>query len=317
MKISVSIPVYNSPVEYLRRTIESVLAQEGDFELEVILSDDASEVDYGPLVQAYASAPITFAWNATNLGMVGNWNAAVRRSTGELVILLGHDDLLAPGMFAAYAEVLASDPEVVLCACARSFIDEDGSTAEPRRAVNDRANIFLREERYVLEGQDAIRLCLRNGNVIGEPSAVMYRRSVFDRLGGYDPAFGHAADVDFNLRASELGRIVYLRRPFLRRRLHQANLTRRNLATGELTVDRVRLFERFAIGRGFSAREIAEFRAHLVARSSFDLLRSTAHGRWPAAKLAARSVVRHVRPTPLVYGRYLYEIVSGRNRDAR
>ncbi len=308
--------MYEVPVDYLRATIDSILAQKGDFELEVVVSDDASSSDYGALFSGTAAGPVSFHRNEHNLGMVGNWNATVRRSTGALVMVVGQDDLLEPGMFAAYASAF-DDPEIALCACARRFIDDAGQLVKPRRAVNDRARIFRQRSEYRLDHRDAVRLCLRNGNAIGEPSSVMYRRSVFETLEGYDASFRHAADVDFNLRASRYGKIAYLAQPFLRRRLHAANLTRANRESGALLEDRESLFRRFATGNLFSPREMAEFRAYLLATSTRDLLHALARGRLTVARLALRAVLGHVRPTPRVYAAYAWEILSGRNRDRR
>jgi len=317
LKISACVPVYDAPVEYLRATLESILGQEGDFELEVVVSDDASSSDYGELFSGPDGLPVIFHRNERNLGMVGNWNAAVGRSTGDVAMVVGQDDLLEPGMFATYARTFRSDPAVVLCACARRFIDGAGRLIEPRRAVNDRARIFQGQSEYRLDHREAVRLCLRNGNALGEPSAVMYRRSVFEALEGYDDSFRHAADLDFNLRASRHGAIAYFTEPFLRRRIHAANLTRVNRDSGAVLEDRERLFGRFAAADTFSAREMAGFRAYLLAASSRDMLSALTGGRLRVSREALRAAVGHLRPTPRVYARYGWEILSGRNRDRR
>ncbi len=317
MKISACIPVYDAPPDYLRAAIDSALSQRGDFELEIVVSDDASVADYGLLERSYLGKPVAFYRNERNLGMAGNWNAAVSRSDGQLIIVVGHDDVLGEGMFAAYHDVFTTHPDVVLCSSGRTFIGADGARVPVKRAVNDRSNIFQRDSLYLLEHREVVRLCLRNGNVIGEPSAVMFRRSVYDGVGGYDPAFEHAADVHFNLRAAAHGRVAYLRHPYLLRRMHGDNLTKSNRSAGKLTRDRAKLYELFSRGCRFSRRELAEFRAHLVARSAHDALQALRLGELRAGGVGLAKAARYARPTPLVYLRYLDEIRSGHNRDAR
>ncbi len=317
VKVSVCIPVYDVPVRYLREAIDSALRQEGPFTLEVVVSDDASPADYSALEREYENDPVTLYRNDRNLGMAGNWNATVRRSSGDLVLVLGHDDVLVEGMFAAYVAVFAEHADVALCSSGRLFIDDEGRPVDVRRAVNDRAKVFVDQELYLLDRCEAIRLCLRNGNVIGEPSAVMFRRMAFDESGGYDPEFEHAADVHFNLRAARHGRIAYLRERFLHRRIHPENLTKSNLAEGKLTIDRARLFETFARECPFDSQTLATFRAHLVARSTHDALRAARSGRWKTATLGFRKALFYTRPTPRVYYRYLREILNGVNADAR
>ena len=114
----------------------------------------------------------------------------------------------------------------------------------------------------------------------------MFRRSAFDAVGGYDPLFEHAADVDFNLRASALGRSVYLRHPYLRRRWHAGGLTRTNLGSGALARDRLRLYERYRDTEGLTDRDRAEARSALASRSVYDALRATRSRQWNVARVA-------------------------------
>lgn len=316
MKLSVCIPVYNVDPAFLKATLDSVLAQEGPFEREVILCDDRSQVDYRPLLETYPPGTLFYTRNEDNLGMVGNWNQAVRQATGELAMILGHDDLLTPGMFAAYVQVFQAHPEVVLCGGGRQFIDEAGQVITPWRAVNDRANIYRYRDLYLMDQTQAVKLCLRNGNAIGEPSAVLFRREVFLKVGGYDPQFKHAADLDFVLRMAGLGRVAYLRHPYLRRRLHADNLTHRNLASGNVSRDRVLLFERFAHQVPLSRRDLARFRAYLVLAALYDLVRARRSPNRDTVRFARQALLRYFRLTPLVYLQGGYELIFRRNMDA-
>ncbi len=316
--ISVCIPVYNIPPVYLAETVASVLALRGECgRLEVIVNDDISSVDYSEVLASFPSDVVQYFRNEENLGMVGNWNRSIRRSRGALVMVLGHDDLLVEGMFHTYGATFAADPAVVLCSCHKVFIDEEGREVTLKRQVNDRRNIFMDAERYELSHREVARLCLLNGNAIGEPSCVMYRREAFDRIGGYDDRFEHAADVDFNIRIAGTGKTVFHNRVFCKRRIHGTNLTFSNLAAGRVSRDRVRLFERHALANGFSKQDIAHFEAYLFAKSGYDCLRNARAGEWEAVRFACKTAFRFLRLRPIVYAAYLAEIFSGKNRSAR
>jgi glycosyltransferase involved in cell wall biosynthesis len=317
MKISVCIPVYNVDPVFLKATLDSVLAQEGPFACEVILCDDGSQVEYQPLFNSYPPGTLIYLRNETNLGMVGNWNHAIRQASGTLAMILGHDDLLAPGMFAAYVQVFQTHPDVVLCGGGRQFIDAAGRVITPWRAVNDRANIYRYRDCYLMDQTEVIQLCLRNGNAIGEPSAVLFRREVFLKTGGYDPQFRHAADLDLILRMAAHGNVAYLRQPYLQRRLHAENLTRYNLASGQVSRDRVQLFERFARQVPLSRRDRARSRAYLVLAALYDLLRSWRSSQPDTARFARKTLLRYLRLTPLVYLQSGYELLFRRNLDVR
>ena len=317
VKISVCIPVYNPCFEFLEATIRSVYAQEGgDFDIEIIVSDDASTSNVAAVLNQFPKNTINYQRNSTNQGMVANWNRAVSRSTGELVILLSQDDVLLPNMFGAYVNQFSKHPSAVMCSCGRKFINQQGDEIRPWRAVNDRKNIFLSKNFYRLSGEQAINLCLRNGNVIGEPSAVMYRKWAFDRLNGYDRIFRHAADLDFNLRMSQLGPIIYVRHPYLSRRIHDSNLTRLNFSSGGLSLDRLRIYERFINCYDLPAERVSMIDAYMFSTSIYDLLRALHYKNWGLAKQSAVSAQRFFRVSPLTYLRQLLELCKNTNLDA-
>ena len=319
--VSLCVPLYRPDPRYLARLVESFAAQEYG-ELEVVMVDDASpDLDSAALESTLAplrdGVLVTLSSNEHNLGMVGNWNRAVAAGHGELTMLVSQDDELGAGMLAAYTAEFAADPTVVLVSGAEEFIDEESRPLPRKLSVGHRHNVFVHRDRYVLDHAELVRLSLRNGQAFGEPSAVMFRRSAFDAVGGYDPVFEHAADVDFNLRASALGRSVYLRHPYLRRRWHEGGLTRTNMATGALARDRMRLYERHRDTAGLTDRDRAEARSALASRSAYDALRAARGREWKVVRLALGNMRAGWRAPLPVHTSQLKEIVTHRNRDER
>jgi GT2 family glycosyltransferase len=249
--------------------------------------------------------------------MVGNWNTAVAAGSGELSMCVSQDDELGPGMLAAFTAEFVADPGVVLVSGAEQFIDEAGRPLDRRLNIGHRQHVFVRDARYLLEHDELVRLSLRNGNAYGETSAVMFRRSVFAAVSGYDPAFEHAADVDFNLRASALGRSVYLRHPYLRRRWHAGGLTRTNLATGAVARDRLRLYERYRETEGLTERDRAEARSAIASHSVYDAVRAARARQWGVARLALGNLRTGMRAPLRVHAAHLAEIARHHNRDER
>ncbi len=318
--VSLCIPLYRPDPRYLERLVESVVAQAYP-DLEVVMVDDASpgldddsfDALLAPLRQ---KLPIAASRNAHNLGMVGNWNRAVGLGHGRLVMCMSQDDELGAGMLAAYTAEFA-DPRVMIVAGAEQFVDADSRPMERRLNVGHRHNVFVHHDRYVLEHAEVVRLSLRNGQGFGEPSAVMFRRCVFDAVGGYDATFEHAADVDFNLRASAHGRAVYLNRAWLRRRWHVAGTTRTNLRTGAVARDRRRLYDRFAVTSELTERDRAEARAALASHSLYDMARAISRRQWGVVRVAADNLRFGVRAPAGVHAAHLVEIARHRNRDER
>jgi GT2 family glycosyltransferase len=330
-RVSLCVPLYRPDPSYLARLVDSIAEQQYR-DLEVVMIDDASpgldaaglDALLAPLRDRLLGVPSRgedrrFLWarNQRNLGMVGNWNIAVAAGSGELTMCVSQDDELGPGMLDAYTAEFAADPGVVLVSGAEQFIDEGSRPLDRRLNVGHRQHVFVRDARYVLEHQEIVRLSLRNGNAYGETSAVMFRRSVFAAISGYDPSFEHAADVDFNLRASALGRSVYLRRPYLRRRWHAGGFTRTNIASGAVARDRMRLYERYCDTEGLTDRDRAEARAALASHSVYDAIRAARVGQWKVVRLALGHLRTGARAPLRVQAAHLVEIARHRNRDER
>jgi glycosyltransferase involved in cell wall biosynthesis len=265
--VSIAVPTYNPTDGHLRSLVESVLKQDHR-PLELVMCDDASGADLG-WVNAVKEPEVTIiqAANDQRAGMVGNWNSVVERSSGDYVIVLHQDDLLVPTSVELLVDALTSDSSVVAAGCAPTFIDEEGKVLERRLRVNHRSRIFLSQKRYRLDRQRLTYLSLRNGQALGEPSAVMFRRDAFLSVKGY-AEYQHAADVDFTLRLVSLGDVIYVNEPLFLRRWHGSNLTHHNRASGHVAKDRRMLYRRYA--DRLAKQDRNKVRAAMISYAFFD-----------------------------------------------
>lgn len=105
MKFSICIPNYNFS-RYIGNTIDSVRAQQVDFEIHV--SDNASTDDSCVVIEAYGDPRISLSRNNWNVGFAGNLDKACARATGDRMILLSSDDLIGPDALATYSKIAAT-----------------------------------------------------------------------------------------------------------------------------------------------------------------------------------------------------------------
>jgi GT2 family glycosyltransferase len=123
IKISILVPLYNTPEKYLREMIQSVLDQTyGNWELCLADGSDEAHTDVGKTVQDYArrDSRILYQKLEKNLGISGNTNACIHMATGDYISLFDHDDLLHP---AALYEVMRA-----ICDQGADFIYTDENT---------------------------------------------------------------------------------------------------------------------------------------------------------------------------------------------
>lgn len=188
--VSVCIPVYRG-LTHLDAAIASVLAQNfSDFELLII--DDNSPEDIGAVVGRYQDPRIRFLRNAENLGAEGNWNRCLKEAKGRYFKLLPMDDLITSDCLEKQVAVMEQDAEqrIALVFCARSVIDADG------RMLMKRGLPGARPGR--INGIKLLRRCLGcASNLIGEPGAVLFRKSLADQVGLFDADVPYVIDLDY------------------------------------------------------------------------------------------------------------------------
>jgi glycosyltransferase involved in cell wall biosynthesis len=213
--ISVCIPVYNGAA-HLRECLLSVAVQEG-VGLEVVVRDDESKDGSLELVESVAREFPQVEWNisrnATNLGMVGNWNSCLMAAKGEFVKMMGQDDLLLPGCLREQAQALEDNPAAALCVSAADLYSAKG-----RR-------IFTKRRKWAEgfhEAREVVEDCVRRAyNPLGEPVTGLARREAMVAHGGYDEGLQYWVDVDMWFQILRTGGVEVRRAPLCRFRIHR------------------------------------------------------------------------------------------------
>ncbi|SDH84474.1 Glycosyl transferase family 2 [Pseudomonas panipatensis] len=177
--VSVVMPVYRP--DFLAEALDSVLLQTYR-PLELVVSDDCRSDAVRAVVDAFraqADFPIVYRHNPKALGEQLNSAAGVALASGEYVKFLHDDDRLAPGCVEALLSVMRSESQVVLASSRRRLIDEDGLPLPDIRETR-----FPFAEDVLLDGPDLAAFFADHLiNFVGEPSAVLCRRSDLLALG--------------------------------------------------------------------------------------------------------------------------------------
>lgn len=186
--ISVCIPAFNA-ARWIALTVESVLAQtRRDFEL--LILDDCSSDGTLALVERFDDPRIRLLTHDRNLGAEAAWNRLLAEARGDFVKLLCSDDLLYPRCLERQAALLESPAQsgIGLACGPRDVIDADGRVILRRRGLRRAGR---------LDGRETIqRMVTRGGNLLGEPLAVLFRRDLAHRVGGFDATEPYCIDVD-------------------------------------------------------------------------------------------------------------------------
>ena len=191
IKFSVVVPLYNTPERFLRAMIESVQAQTyAGWELCMADGSDAQHGEVTRICWEYARRDkrIRYRRLEKNLGISGNTNACLEMATGDYIGLFDHDDLLHP---AALYEVMRTIENT-----GADFVYTDESTFHDTP-----------EDAYLPHFKpDFAPDNLRANNYICH--FTVFKRSLLDQVGPFDPDCDGSQDHDMVLRLTEKARRV-------------------------------------------------------------------------------------------------------------
>ena len=201
-RVGIVVPTTGSRPEYLPQALLSIREAGNAFVILVGKKGvDASKLLSAKLIDEYYDEPGEDVASAINFGI-----RAMPKSV-EFVNWLGDDDLLNPGSIDTALDRInqADAPALVFGGC--TYIDHLG-----REIFTNRS------------GPWATRLMKFGPQLIPQPGA-LFRRDLFEQIGGLDTRFGWAFDFDLFLSLSKIGKLVFLPKVLSKFRWHPGSLS--------------------------------------------------------------------------------------------
>lgn len=189
--VSVVMPVHNVR-PYLDEAIESILGQTfSDFEF--IILDDASTDGSGERLRQWAArdARIRLIDAKVNLGPVGSSNMVARAAKAPLVARMDSDDISFPDRLGEEVALLTDHPDIGVVGSLCDIIDRSGRK---------------------IRGPEAWRLSRPSVFVPFGHGTIMYRREIFDRIGGYREECEFWEDQDLIVRMAAVSKVAVIPR---------------------------------------------------------------------------------------------------------
>jgi glycosyltransferase involved in cell wall biosynthesis len=213
--ISVVIPTYNS-VNYLKETVNSVLAQDFD-DYEIVIVDDCSIDGTKELIGKYTSKKINYITLENNHGGPSKpRNVGIQRSKGKYIALCDSDDILSTDRLSVAVRYLEQHPEVAM-----TFTDEekleDSTGIIKGNFLNNEYERFhklekdkINDEFYIIKKDDAFE-CMFFENYI-MPSGVTIRQSIVDDIGYFAESLSNSDDRDLWFRLTRKYSVGFINR---------------------------------------------------------------------------------------------------------
>ena len=178
MKISVAVITYNQQ-DTIAQTLDSILCQKGDFELEVVVGEDYSTDNTLAICQEYAERypeQVVLLSGPQNLGITANYFRTLQACTGELIGDIAGDDYYCDDhALEKQKNYLQSHPEVGLLGAngyryyVRRNVKEEGLNPILLTVTDDKAKEFYFSQNY-------------KGGVYLNPIGTMIRREMLQYI---------------------------------------------------------------------------------------------------------------------------------------
>ncbi len=184
--------------ELLRKTIDSIAAQDYEGSVETVVVYDRSDPD-PDLAVTGGPRPVRVITNGRRPGLQGARNSGIEATTAPLIAFCDDDDVWHPGKLSAQVGLLAAHPEVGFATTGIEIVYRD--VRRPRPAG------ISRIERAQLLRSRTIEAT--------HPSTFLFRRSLLTDMGLIDEAVpgGYGEDYEFLLRATRFTDVVTVDEP--------------------------------------------------------------------------------------------------------
>ena len=187
-KISILVPMYNTPVNFFSELVEYMINQTYP-NWELCLEDGSPEKNKEIEEICKKDERIKYNYTGKNLGIAGNTNEALKNATGDYIALLDHDDLLPANCLYEVVKAINEDPSIEFI-----YTDEDKitTTDKPRFDPHFKPDFAIDT--------------LRSNNYICHFS--VFRKDLMDKLGGERSKYDGAQDYDIIIRMAEIAKNI-------------------------------------------------------------------------------------------------------------
>ncbi len=209
------ILVFHRDQPFLRPAIESVL-QQTMRDLELVLVDNGTGLAPDALGEMGRDPRVKWVRLPRNEGIPAGHNAGVAAAVGEFIALQDYDDVALPPRLERQLAVLRADPGLGLVSALAERIDAEGR-------ADGRVFCLPESSQHFAYSQYAAPVIT---------PVALGRREVFERW-RYRPEFPFAADLDFQARIAEAGRMAVIPEVLLRYRWYGAQTTQVRAASIE------------------------------------------------------------------------------------
>jgi glycosyltransferase involved in cell wall biosynthesis len=208
-RMTIVTPTFNQ-ARYLERTILSVLNQNYP-NLEYMILDGGSSDGTLKIINKY-SGFLSFWRSSPDEGQAAALKEGFQRATGEIMAWVNSDDVYLPGVLTRVGILMKQEAAADVCYGNMYLLDAAGRLVAERRLAECSGRL--------------LHWGIRHGGFGVYQPAAFWRKDLYDRVGGIDPALHFDMDNDLFIRfALAGGRFRFLPRTLVGFRIHDQSKT--------------------------------------------------------------------------------------------
>jgi glycosyltransferase involved in cell wall biosynthesis len=230
---SVMIPTYNPRADYFEETLRSVLKQDpGPEQMQIEVVDDCSKEDTASeITRRVGAGRVTLYAESENRGLVNTWNRCIERARGHWVHILHHDDIVLPGFYDRLHQGITCNPDVGMAFCRHAIMDGNGHWDKLGPLESATAGVLDNWLERVATGYHL------------DCPAVVVKRALYERLGGFTPELISCLDLEMWVRIAAHAPVYYEPQILACFRRHAANVSVLHEQTGANMQDMAKAIE--------------------------------------------------------------------------
>lgn len=184
-KFSIVIPLFNTPIEYLKVIVDSILNQTyGNLQLCLADGSTKDEVEQFIKEHYHSEARISYKRLEVNGGISENTNAALEMADGDYIMLSDHDDIVELNALYEMVKAINDNPAIDIIYTDEDKVDMDGKIFYDPFFKPDFNLDLIRSNNYICH-------------------IFVVKKSIVDKIGKFRSQYDGAQDYDFILRCCE------------------------------------------------------------------------------------------------------------------
>ncbi|MDB4297218.1 glycosyltransferase [Flavobacteriaceae bacterium] len=225
--ISVILSVYKEPLEWIEKSVNSILTQTfSNFEF-IIINDFPARLENKELILKFVNndSRVLYVENEKNIGLTASLNKGLDIASGKYIARMDADDISVKERFQVQYDFMEENLDIILCGSNAHLINEEG--------------IRIGELLYPSDSID-IKETLILKNCLAHPT-FFYRKSIIDKYNiRYSEEYPYAEDYHFLTKLIFKGKFFNFEKKLLYYRKSNIQIGQRRITEQNITANKVR-----------------------------------------------------------------------------